>query len=84
MSSENRPLKAGHYLQLKAFRGTRAMVWGEENSTHHYKIIYCIKKIWIMEGQLSIGFRSIFTVDLLLFLAPPGGSNPTGQSFLFT
>ena len=37
------------------------------------------KKLRIMERKQSIGFRRIFTVDFLLFLAPAGPfPNPVG------
>ena len=36
-------------------------------------------KVWIMERKQSSGFRRIFTVAFLLFLAPAGGSNPISK-----
>ena len=38
------------------------------------------KNIWIMERKQTSGFRRIFTLAILLFLAPSRSSNPTGQS----
>ena len=38
---------------------------------------------WIMERRQSSGFRHIFTVFFLLFLAPARGSNPSGKSITF-
>ena len=40
--------------------------------------------LWIIERKRSCGFRRIFTVAFLLFLAHVWGSNPVGQSLTFT